>query len=90
MTTTTYTGLTEKVLGYKAPEPPVPEFEPSKDRAAFADPSKKSLLSAATTVRHLTPYIGTELVGVQLSKLTPEQKDELALLAAEVSTSANL
>lgn len=81
----THTGLTEKVLNYKAPHPPVAEFEPSKDRAGFADPSKKSLLSAATKVRALTPYIGTELVGVQLSKLTPEQKDELALLAAEVN-----
>ena len=78
------TGLTEKVLEYKAPHPLIDEFIPAKDRAFFADPEKKSLLSAATKVKHLTPYIGTELVGVQLNKLTPEQKDELALLAAEV------
>lgn len=34
----------------------------------------------------LTPSIivGTELNGVQLSKLTDQQKDELALLVAEV------
>ena len=77
-------GLTDEVLNYKAPHPPVEEFVPAKDRAFFADPEKKSLLSSATKVKHLTPYIGTELEGVQLSKLTPEQKDELALLAAEV------
>ena len=78
-------GLTEEVLNYKAPHPPVKEFQPAKDRASFADPEKKNLLSSAVKVKHLTPYIGTELEGVQLSQLTPEQKDELALLAAEVS-----
>ncbi|KAK4902935.1 hypothetical protein LTR27_000874 [Elasticomyces elasticus] len=83
MTTITTTGLTQKVLESRPPHPPVEEIVEVQDRAAFADPAKTSLLSAATKVRHLTPYIGTELVGVQLSTLTPEQKDELALLAAE-------
>jgi sulfonate dioxygenase len=78
-----HTGLTSKVLDYKPPDPPVKEFTPPKDRAFFADRSKSSLLGAATSVRKLTPYIGTELTGLQLSQLTPEQKDELALLAAE-------
>ncbi|KAL1850390.1 hypothetical protein VTK73DRAFT_9693 [Phialemonium thermophilum] len=78
-----HTGLTEKVLNYKAPHPPVEEFEPARDRAFFADPSKKNILDAATKVRHLTPYIGTELEGVQLSRLTDAQKDDLALLVAE-------
>lgn len=80
----THTGLTEQVLTFKPPHPPVAESEPPKDRAFFADPQKKSLLSAATKVTHLTPYIGTELVGVQLNRLNDAQKDELALLAAEV------
>lgn len=79
-----HTGLTPEVLTYKAPDAPVPEREQPKDRAFFADPKKTALLSAATRVRPLTPYIGTELVGVQLSQLTDAQKDELALLAAEV------
>lgn len=79
----THTGLTEQVLSYKPPHPPVNEFEPPKDRAFFADPTKKSLLEAATKVKKLTPYIGTELEGIQLSQLTDAQKDELALLAAE-------
>ena len=77
-----HTGLTEQVLNFKAPHPPVKEFEPARDRAHFADPAKKSLLAAAK-VRHLTPYIGTQLEGIQLSQLTDTQKDELALLAAE-------
>ncbi|KIW69879.1 hypothetical protein PV04_02198 [Phialophora macrospora] len=79
----THTGITEQVLSYQPPDPPVKEFEPPTDRAFFADPEKKSLLSAAKEVRKLTPYIGTELVGIQLSQLTDKQKDELALLVAE-------
>jgi alpha-ketoglutarate-dependent taurine dioxygenase len=31
----------------------------------------------------ITPNIGTEIVGIQLSELNSAQKDELALLAAE-------
>lgn len=80
---TLHTGLTPEVLTYQAPNPLVKEFVPEKDRAFFADPAKTSLLEAATKVKHLTPYIGTELEGIQLSKLTDTQKDELALLAAE-------
>ncbi len=79
-----HTGITERVRSYQPPHPPVKEFEPPKDRAFFADPEKKALLSAAKQVRHLTPYIGTELVGIQLSQLSDAQKDELALLVAEV------
>ncbi|KAI1618474.1 putative alpha-ketoglutarate-dependent sulfonate dioxygenase [Exophiala viscosa] len=78
-----HTGITEEVLTYKPPHPPVKEFEPATDRAFFADPEKKSLLAAAQKVRNLTPYIGTELVGIQISQLTDAQKDELALLVAE-------
>lgn len=48
-----------------------------EDRGLFADPSKKNLLGAATKVKHLTPVIGTELEGIDLRQLTPEQKDEL-------------
>ncbi|KAL2826112.1 hypothetical protein BDW59DRAFT_161238 [Aspergillus cavernicola] len=78
-----HTGLTEKVLSYKPIDPPLEEIQPPKDRAFFADPEKKTLLSAATKVKHLTPYIGTELQGIQISKLDDKQKDELALLVAE-------
>ncbi|KZT24632.1 TauD-domain-containing protein [Neolentinus lepideus HHB14362 ss-1] len=55
------------------------------DRGKYADPEKKALFGAATKVTHLTRHIGTELEGVQLSKLTDQQKDELARLIAERS-----
>lgn len=47
------------------------------DRGLSADPSKKSLLSAAEKVEHLTPAIGTELLGIDLRNLSEPQKDEL-------------
>ena len=81
-----HTGLTPAVLEYKPSDPLVPERETQPDRATFADPEKRSLFSAATKVDKLTPWIGTELHGVQLSKLTDSQKDELALLVSEVGS----
>jgi sulfonate dioxygenase len=80
-----HTGLTKKIFAYKPIDQPVEEIQPPKDRAFFANSEKTSLLSAVTKVKHLTPYIGTELQGVQLSQLNEKQKDELALLVAEVS-----
>ncbi|WWC93184.1 hypothetical protein V866_000017 [Kwoniella sp. B9012] len=53
------------------------------DPATRADPEKKALFGAATKVHHLGSHVGTELVGVQLSKLSNQQRDELALLVAE-------
>lgn len=48
-----------------------------EDRGLHADPSKANLLAAASKVTHLTPAIGTELRGIDLRQLTPQQKDEL-------------
>jgi hypothetical protein len=56
-----------------------------EDAGARADKSKKHLFSAATKVTDLTTHIGTEIEGLQLKDLTPEQRDELALLIAERS-----
>lgn len=72
---------------YKPSFPDV-KWEPLKeqsvtDRGLFADPEKKSLFAAATKVQHLTPAIGTEIIGIDLRQLTNQQKDELALLVAE-------
>ncbi|KAK7682626.1 hypothetical protein QCA50_014426 [Cerrena zonata] len=53
------------------------------DRGLSADLEKKTLLSAAQKVTHLTPAIGTEISGIDLRQLTHQQKDELALLVAE-------
>jgi sulfonate dioxygenase len=76
--------ISPAVLSYAPPDPPLKEFTPARDRAFFADSTKASLLSQASSVEDVTPHIGTELKGVQLSKLTDAQKDELALLVAEV------
>lgn len=55
------------------------------DAGARADKSKKHLFAAATQITDLTTNIGTEIEGLQLKDLTPEQRDELALLIAERS-----
>ena len=83
-----HTGLTSAVLSYKPPEALIPEFEPPPDRATFADPEKTSLISSASKVDDLTPWIGTELHGLQINQLTKAQRDELALLVAEVGSVA--
>ncbi|KAH8101019.1 alpha-ketoglutarate-dependent sulfonate dioxygenase [Cristinia sonorae] len=62
--------------------PPLEEITVT-DRGQFADPEKKALFSAAKKVKHLTPVIGTELVGIDLRQLSSQQKDELSLLVAE-------
>ncbi|KAF9068975.1 hypothetical protein BDP27DRAFT_1383391 [Rhodocollybia butyracea] len=62
--------------------PPLEEVKVT-DRGLSADPEKKSLLSAATKIKHYTPAIGTELSGIDLRQLSDAQKDELALLVAE-------
>jgi sulfonate dioxygenase len=80
------TSISAAVLAYTPPDSPLEEFMPARDRAFFADPKKESLLDQASVVDEVTPYIGTELEGVQLSTLTDAQKDELALLVAEVRT----
>ncbi|OZJ06955.1 hypothetical protein BZG36_00047 [Bifiguratus adelaidae] len=59
--------------------PPLEDYE-YHDRALNADPSLSALLSAVTKRTELTPHIGTELSGIQLSQLTDQQKEELALL----------
>ncbi|KAF8802477.1 TauD-domain-containing protein [Phlegmacium glaucopus] len=53
------------------------------DRGLSADPTKGGLLRAASKVTHLTPAIGTEILGIDLRQLSDTQKDELALLVAE-------
>ena len=61
------------------------EFREHVDPGSRADKEKKALLSACSAVIHLTRHIGTELHGIQLTQLTDQQKDELALLIAERS-----
>lgn len=57
-----------------------------KDRGLDADPAKPNLLPKSNPdvkVTKLTPRVGTEITGLQLSQLTDAQKNELALLIAE-------
>jgi len=70
------------------PTYPKVDYEPHvefsiDDRALRADPEKKAFLGAATKVRNLTATIGTEIEGIDLRNLTPQQLDEMTLLGAE-------
>ncbi|KAK5739011.1 hypothetical protein LTR17_005529 [Elasticomyces elasticus] len=54
-----------------------------KDPGLRADPAFPNLLKDATKLSDLSPHVGTEIEGVQLSQLSPAGLDELALLAAQ-------
>ncbi|KAK3648794.1 hypothetical protein LTR56_007234 [Elasticomyces elasticus] len=60
-------------------------YEPYEhvDCAGRADPEKKSLFEGITQKTNMTPIIGTEVRGIQLSALTSGQMDELSLWTAE-------
>ncbi|KAI1777198.1 TauD-domain-containing protein [Hypoxylon cercidicola] len=65
--------------------PPTEPFE-FVDRGLLADKAKPHLLGLKdpnVKITKLTPRVGTEVTGLQLSQLTDEQKNELALLIAE-------
>ncbi|KAM7195400.1 TfdA family taurine catabolism dioxygenase TauD [Rhypophila sp. PSN 637] len=74
------------VYDEKTSFPPLQPFE-FNDRGLVANKTKPNLLNtkenADLKVSKLTPVIGTEIRGLQLSKLNDLQKDELALLIAE-------
>ncbi|KAI1849842.1 hypothetical protein JX265_013545 [Neoarthrinium moseri] len=64
-------------------QPPLEEFA-HQDVGLRADPEKRSLLTSPGAIfEEITPAIGTEVRGLQLSALNSQQRDELALLAAE-------
>lgn len=54
-----------------------------RDPALGADPNLPNLFTGRETVVKLSPKLGTEVRGVQLSALGSKGKDELALLVAE-------
>ncbi len=58
----------------------LPEFS---DPGLRADPTKPNLLKPGVQVKQISPYIGSEVRGVQISQLSKEGLDELALFAAE-------
>ncbi|RTE79843.1 hypothetical protein BHE90_005685 [Fusarium euwallaceae] len=62
--------------------PPLEPFE-HYDHGRDADPTFPNLITKDAKVSHLTPTIGTEVEGVQLSQLSKAGKDELARYVAE-------
>jgi sulfonate dioxygenase len=62
--------------------PPLEQFE-HRDHGLDADPSFSELLAPGVTANDLTPTIGTEVAGVQLSKLSSAGKDQLARFVAQ-------
>ncbi|KAF9235981.1 hypothetical protein BU15DRAFT_89376 [Melanogaster broomeanus] len=62
--------------------PPAEVYE-HVDRGLKADPAKPHLLTPNVKLSHISPYLGTEITGVQISQLSEEGLDELALYAAE-------
>jgi sulfonate dioxygenase len=65
-----------RTLSYPSPSDHV-------DVGTRADPKKPHLLNPNVITRDISPYLGTEVSGIQLSELTKEGLDELALFAAE-------
>ncbi|TDZ54665.1 Alpha-ketoglutarate-dependent sulfonate dioxygenase [Colletotrichum trifolii] len=73
------------VYDEKTAFPPLQPFE-FNDRGLVANKEKSHLLprdSATVKATKLTPVIGTEIRGLQLSQLDDRQRDELAFLIAE-------
>jgi alpha-ketoglutarate-dependent taurine dioxygenase len=62
--------------------PPLEPFE-HVDHGKGADPTFKDLLLPGSKIQRLTPGIGSEVTGVQLTTLSPAGKDQLALLVAQ-------
>lgn len=58
-------------------------FAEHTDRGLKADPAKPNLLGSGVTTNDLSPYIGTEVTGVQISQLNEDGLNELALYAAQ-------
>lgn len=53
------------------------------DPGSRADPKKPHLLTENVKTRDFSPFLGTEVKGVQVSQLSKEGLDEVALLVAE-------
>jgi sulfonate dioxygenase len=62
--------------------PPLEPFE-HRDHGLDADPSFPELIAPGVTTTDLTPTIGTEVIGVQLSKFSSAGKDQLARFVAQ-------
>lgn len=67
------------------PEQKYPPLQPYEhhEHGKDADTTYPELLGAGVTVEELTPTIGSEVKGIQISKLSPAGKDQLARFVAE-------
>lgn len=65
--------------------PRYPPLEPFThvEHGRDADPSLQDLLRGASSVNDITPNIGAEIRGVQISSLSDTGKDQLALFTAQ-------
>ncbi|KAI5124407.1 hypothetical protein M0805_008291 [Coniferiporia weirii] len=63
--------------------PPLEPFEHiDPGHRALSHPNPRSFLDSATSVHELTPYLGTEVHGVNLATLTSDERDQVALEVA--------
>ena len=60
----------------------IPAFD-HQDPGRLADPTYPNLLGKHSQTLNLSPHVGTEIRGVQLSQLNDAGLNELALLAAK-------
>jgi sulfonate dioxygenase len=58
-------------------------FTEHTDPGTRANPAKPNLLGPNTKTNDISPYIGTEITGVQISQLNDAGLDEIALYAAQ-------
>jgi alpha-ketoglutarate-dependent taurine dioxygenase len=70
------------VWDYGEKYPPLKPFD-HVEHGKGADPTFKDLLIEGSKIQKLTPTTGSEVTGVQLSRLSPAGKDQLALLVAQ-------
>lgn len=66
-----------------SPKIPAKYLTEHTDAGLRADPAKPNLLGPNVITNDISPYIGTEVKGVQISQLTNAGLDELALYAAQ-------
>ena len=76
------TVINEEIVELSGRYPPLEPFA-HYEHGTDADSSLSDLFRGSASVNDITPTIGTEIRGVQLSTLTNAGKDQLALFTAQ-------